>query len=145
MECFLNERITCFSGEGCVWDDDQAFIRSGERHKTGGVWVVHVCVCLSLSLSSELTRGSLIRLQQSDNGRIALGTFNELLQRQSTCGAEIKKRISHQQSNMWRWCESCSYHPPKSTERQKFGVPFEFKIKSLLPYITQYRQRCGIN
>lgn len=56
-------------------------------------------VCLSLSLSSELTRGSLIRLQQSDDGRVALSTFNELLQRQSTCEVETK-RLSQQQSNM---------------------------------------------
>lgn len=73
---------------------------SGEQQKGGWMWVcdcVLESVCLSLSLSSELTRGSLIRLQQSDNGRVALGTFNELLQRQFTCEAEAKKRFSQQQ------------------------------------------------
>ncbi|KAG7239690.1 hypothetical protein INR49_028626 [Caranx melampygus] len=49
---------------------------------------------MRLNENLELTRGSLIRLQQPDNGRIALGTFNELLQRQSTCGAETKKKDS---------------------------------------------------
>lgn len=62
-----------------------------------GFVIVFQSVCLSKSLSSELTRGSLIRLQQSDNGRVALGTFNELLQRQSTCEAEAQKRFPCQQ------------------------------------------------
>lgn len=56
-------------------------------------------VHLPLSLPSELTRGSLIRLQQSDNGRVALGTFDELLQRQSTCEAVTGERFSQQQSH----------------------------------------------
>lgn len=70
---------------------------SGEQRKAGWMRVcdfVLESVCLSLSLSSELTRGSLIRLQQSNNGRVALGTFNELLQRQSTCEAEARKRFT---------------------------------------------------
>lgn len=54
---------------------------------------------ITFTVSSELTRGSLIRLQQSHNGRVALGTFNELLQRQSACvcGGGGEENISYEQ------------------------------------------------
>lgn len=90
MECCKNERVVWLGG--C--DDDQSLL-SGVQHKAG--WM-QLCVLesVSLSLPSELTRGSLIRLQQSDNGRVALGTFNEFLQRQSSCGAvPEKKNLCH--------------------------------------------------
>lgn len=54
---------------------------------------------ITFTVSSELTRGSLIRLQQSDNGRVAFGTFNELLQRQSACRGG-KENISYEQYNV---------------------------------------------
>lgn len=81
-----------------------------------------------MSLSSELTRGSLIRLQQSDNGGVALGTFNELLQRQSTCEAETKKRFPVSSSQTCdEGDESCSSNPPAKINREASDVPFELK------------------
>lgn len=83
-------------------------------------------VCPSMSLSSELTRGSLIRLKQSDDGRVALGTFNELLQRQSACGEqEIKKAFTVSSSRRWWRAESCGRHLlktplSKTTQEQVF-------------------------
>lgn len=76
------------------WGDDQLSSRKPDESVSVCVYavfcVLSVCMCPSMSLSSELTRGSLIRLKQSDDGRVALGTFNELLQRQSACGDQKK-------------------------------------------------------
>lgn len=68
---------------------------------------------ITFTVSSELTRGSLIRLQQSDNGRVALGTFNELLQRQSACGGEKKMSVMS---------STCSNYPQKSATDVSFEM-----------------------
>ena len=49
------------------------------------------CGPSSFLVSSELARRPLVRLQQPDDGWVALGTFDELLQGQPPCGEQPSK------------------------------------------------------
>lgn len=69
-----------------------------------------MCLKSHASPSSQLPRAPLIRLQQPDNGGVALGTFNELLQRQPTCEEEAKKRISSCHSTKVRVAHAANTH-----------------------------------
>lgn len=100
-----------------------------------------VCVCCGGFLlrrrrcwSSELTRCSLVGLQQSNDGRIALGTLNELLQRQSTCkeGKNEAEKVSGQHLKKSRCAESWVMSPLMSTEKLltiRLGLSHQNKTK----------------
>lgn len=90
-EVYINVNIKTWSVKlkgGAVMKIDPLSEQAAQSWRDVGVHELQGVI--TFTVSSELTRGSLIRLQQSDNGRVALGTFNELLQRQSACWGEKK-------------------------------------------------------
>lgn len=95
-EVYINVNIKTWSVKlkrgGAVMKIDPLSEQAAQSWRDVGVHELQGVI--TFTVSSELTRGSLIRLQQSDDGRVALGTFNELLQRQSACwGGERKYQL----------------------------------------------------
>lgn len=97
-EVYINVNIKTWSvnlkGGGAVMKINPLSEQAAQSWRDVGVHELQGVI--TFTVSSELTRGSLIRLQQSDNGRVALGTFNELLQRQSACWGG-KENISYEE------------------------------------------------